>query len=410
VDTGNRVIIIIPTYNNDKTIENVINDVKNYSKDILVVNDGSTDSTSAILEIIPHIQIIELPINKGKGAALQAGFTYACNNNYTHAITFDADGQHIAEDIPLFIDKINEEPGTFWVGDRILPFEKGVDQPPRSRFGRKFGAFWFKFYTGTYLRDTQSGFRAYPLKEIGNLECHSPRYEFEIEILIAAAWSKIPVKSFPIHLFYFSKEERVSHFRPIRDFIRISKINSKAAIAKIFLPSHLLKEKGLSIRHKFKSLINYELKANATPVKAALSLALGVFVGISPTHGVQVVSMLAIAFIFKLNRPLSLLGISVSTFPLIPFWLTLGYGAGVICFPDSYTIPIVNALNPYIPQWAKNTLLHLASYINLQSRSIAIACVQCFLGTWVVAFISGIATYFISLPLLKKLNDKNSSV
>ena len=154
---------------------------------------------------------------------------------FTHAITVDADGQHINDDIPLFLQAIEREPGTLWIGDRITPVEGGLPQPAKSRFGRRFGAFWYKFYTGIYIRDTQSGFRAYPLREISSINCRGERYEYEIEILICTAWRHIPVKSIPVHL---SIRRRVSHFHPVRDFMRQNQL--QGGNLRIFFPRKYL--------------------------------------------------------------------------------------------------------------------------------------------------------------------------
>lgn len=391
-----RPVIIIPTFNNERTIANVISDVKKYITDVIVVNDGSTDGTSEILRATNGIELIEFEVNKGKGAALQAAFSLANNKKYTHAITFDADGQHLAIDIPVLFEKITEEPQTLWVGDRVLAVKDGVAQPPRSRFGRQFGAFWFKFYTGVYIRDTQCGLRVYPLIKILTLECYSPRYEYEIEIMISASWNDIKVKSVPVHLLYHTAQERVSHFRPVQDFVRISKVNSKAALARIFLPANVRKVKGLSLRAKVKTFIINELKANTTPKRAAASLAFGVFMAITPFHGTQVLLVLAVSLFFKLNRPLAILGVSASSAPLIPFWIAAGLGTGKVCIPEKWALPMAEAIHKVVPS-------ELLIRLHLPVENFATGFVQWFLGSLVLAAICGVATFFIAVPVCRKL-------
>lgn len=392
----NRPVVIIPTFNNAQTLANVIADVNKFISDIIVINDGSTDATSEILHETGNVHIIEFKENRGKGAALQEGFALANKCKFTHAITFDADGQHLAADLPLFLEKINEEPATLWIGDRSIPVDQGVDQPLRSRFGRQFGAFWYRFYTGVYIRDTQCGFRAYPLAPINSLECTSPRYEYEIEILISAAWNEIPVKSMPIHLLYHPPEERVSHFRPVRDFLRISKVNSKAAIVRIFLPKHIRKTKGLSLREKLKAFLIHELKSNTAPHYASASLAFGVFMGITPLHGVQVLLVFAIGFLVKMNRPLALLGVSISSAPLLPLWIAAGLGVGKLCIPDKWALPLVENLNGFLSH-SIFTKLHMTIH------NLATGFVQWFLGSFILAIICGIITYIVALIVCKKM-------
>ncbi len=383
-----RTAVIVPTYNNVLTISGVISDVKRYVPDVIVVNDGSTDNTGELLRKEDGITLIEFSQNRGKGAALKEAFRVAREKGFTHAITVDADGQHLADDIPLFLDKIKEDPSALYIGDRIIPVEGGTPQPARSRIGRRFGAFWYKAYTGIYVRDTQSGFRSYPLEKIAPIPCSGQRYEFEIEILICAAWNSIPVKSIPVHLLYQPPAQRVSHFRPVRDFFRISKVNSKAAISRLFLPKKLIQSGGLDLKGKVVSLVLNELRANTTPPKAAFSLAFGVFMGISPTHGFQVITLLALSFIFRLNRPLALLGVSVSSAPLLPFWIAAGVWTGKIFVPAAMISSIL-------------TFLKLSS-----DNGFITGFVQWVIGSIVLAVVFAVAVFGISLPLFRSISRK----
>ena len=103
-----RIVIVIPTYNNARTVTSVIDGAKTSGLPVIVVNDGSTDATGEILKPVQGIEVITFSVNRGKGAALRSAFEHALTAGYTHAITIDADGQHLAADIALFIDKINE--------------------------------------------------------------------------------------------------------------------------------------------------------------------------------------------------------------------------------------------------------------------------------------------------------------
>src|SRR5436190_15709349 len=148
--------VIIPTYNNAATLAGVIEDVARFTDHIIVVNDGSTDHTIAILNAYPSVQLISYSKNVGKGWALRKAFAYAAEKGYTHAITIDSDGQHFAKDLPAFINKIEEDPHTLILGARNM----GQDSVPGgSSFGNKFSNFWFWVETGIRSPDTQSGYR-----------------------------------------------------------------------------------------------------------------------------------------------------------------------------------------------------------------------------------------------------------
>ena len=132
--------VIIPTYNNEQTIANVVNDVLKFTNNIIVVNDGATDKTPEILKQFTNIQIISYSPNRGKGIALRTGIKAALEKNYRYAITIDSDGQHFADDIPVFIDKVEECPDSLLIGARNLNQE---NMPKKNTFGNKFSNFWF---------------------------------------------------------------------------------------------------------------------------------------------------------------------------------------------------------------------------------------------------------------------------
>ena len=391
-----RTVFIVPVYNNGNTISAVVNGIKNFSSDIIVVNDGSSDGTAEALSHIENIHVITLPKNQGKGMALKAGFDLALKKGFTHAITFDADGQHLHQDIPVLLQKISKEPQTLWIGDRLLAVEGGKPQPARSRFGRQFGAFWYKYYTGLHIRDTQCGLRCYPLQRVVDLKCKSKRYEFEIEILIAAAWSGIPVKSVAVHMLYLPREKRVSHFRPVRDFLRISKVNGGAAMTRIFFPRTFVHTPGAGFFQKVKTFIFMELKMNATPFKAAMSLAVGTFIAIMPIHGIQVVTLLLLSYIFKLNRPLTLLAVTITSPPTLPFWIAAGLIAGKLICPQPLALQIVEICKSVTP----DVILNWARSWN--AVTFAEGFVQWALGSVLLAIIGGVAAFFIAYPIFKK--------
>jgi glycosyltransferase involved in cell wall biosynthesis len=219
-----KICVIVPTYNNDKTIIRVLDKIAKYAYDIIVVNDGSTDNTKELLSNYKTTNIITLNHNrnKGKGKALKTGLSKAITLGFKYAITIDADGQHYPEDICRFIEKNEQYPDAIIIGSRNLQQE---NMPKKNTFANKFSNFWFFMQTGCRLSDTQTGFRLYPLTSIKGLNILTSRYEAELELLVFSLWSGIEIYSVPIQVYYPTKEEKVSHFHPFYDFFRISVLN-----------------------------------------------------------------------------------------------------------------------------------------------------------------------------------------
>ncbi len=223
-----RACVLIPTYNNAQTLGRVIADVAAYTNHIVVVNDGSTDETEAILKLFPFIQLVSYHKNIGKGWALRKGFEYATQSGYDFTITIDSDGQHFAKDLTLFIEKLETTKEAIVIGAR------NMDQPSvpgKSSFGHKFSNFWFWVETGIKAPDTQSGYRLYPIHLLKGLKFYTQKFEFEIEVLVIAAWRDIGIDSVPVTVYYAPKESRISHFRPLQDFSRISLLNTFLVLA-----------------------------------------------------------------------------------------------------------------------------------------------------------------------------------
>lgn len=218
------ICVVIPTYNNAGTIADVVRRVLTHCLDVIVVCDGSTDETFSILQGIEGITVVSYEKNSGKGTALKRGFKKALEMGFAYAITLDADGQHFPEDIPTMLHANQKHPGALIVGRR-----KGLEKAERSKgskFANAFANFWFAIQTGHRLKDTQTGFRLYPLKKLRGLSLLTSRYEAELELLVFASWHGVEIVSVPVNVFYPKPEERVSHFRPIPDFSRIFILNT----------------------------------------------------------------------------------------------------------------------------------------------------------------------------------------
>ena len=218
-----KICIVIPTYNNAGTIADVIARTLLLCRDVIVINDGSTDGTEQLLRQTTGITLIEHIKNEGKGTALKHGLQKAIQMGFAYAITMDADDQHFPEDIPLLLEANFYHPGSIIIGKRKL---QGVQRSAGSKFANAFSNFWFWVHTLHYLPDTQSGFRLYPLRKLAVLPLLTSRYEAELELLVPSSWNGVEIFSVPVNVYYPPREERVSHFRPGPDFIRIFILNT----------------------------------------------------------------------------------------------------------------------------------------------------------------------------------------
>lgn len=323
-----KVCVIIPTYNNAATLAGVIEDVARFSGHIIVVNDGSTDNTPEIISKYPYVQQIGYKKNTGKGWALRKAFKYASEKGYEYAVSIDSDGQHFAKDLPAFFSKVKEEPNAIIIGARNMG---QASVPGGSSFGNKFSNFWFKVETGISSPDTQSGFRLYPLEPLKKMKFFTHKYEFEIEVLVRAAWKGVNVVSVPVTVYYAPKEERISHFRPFKDFFRISILNTfLVLIAFLYIkPRDFVKT--LFNRKKLKKLLDDHLfNPHHSAQLKAMSVAFGIFMGIIPIWGFQLVAAIFLAILLKLNKPLVIVSANISIPPMIPVIIFLSYKMGAL--------------------------------------------------------------------------------
>ncbi|WP_250433791.1 DUF2062 domain-containing protein [Hanstruepera flava] len=381
-----NVCVIVPTYNNQHTLNRVLNGVLEYTSNIIVVNDGSTDSTSTILKEYEGIELIHFPKNRGKGMALREGFKHAITLHYDFALTIDSDGQHFASDIPAFIKTLDEHNAT----DILIIGARNMDQegiPGKSSFGNKFSNFWFKFETGIKLQDTQSGFRLYPLRIIKNMTFFTTKFEFEIEVIVKSAWRDVPVLNIPIQVLY-DESERVSHFRPFKDFTRISILNTWLVILALlyYKPRQVFRDfKKKGVKRFFKEDV---LGSNDSPRKKALSIALGTFIGFSPLWGFHTFLAITLAIFFKLNKTISFAFSNVSFPPFVPFVVLMSLELGQLIFNEPLTYSITEALENF--EALKNIKLYIV-------------------GSFALAIIGAVLFGGISYIILEYLQNKKQA-
>jgi glycosyltransferase involved in cell wall biosynthesis len=226
--SGHRFAVVIPVYNHGITVKAVVLEAAKLGFPVIVVDDGSTDITPQRLQGIPGIRVITHERNLGKGAALMSGFKAAAQMA-DFAVTMDADGQHFPKDASAMIAALPKGKKVLVVGYRKQMGNESV--PWTSRMGRRFSNMWISASGGPGIRDSQSGFRIYPLPETLNLKTLAMRYQFEVEVLVKAHRNKIDVIEAPIHVAY--PTDRVSHFRPFIDFLRNSATFSRLIFRRI---------------------------------------------------------------------------------------------------------------------------------------------------------------------------------
>lgn len=311
-----HIAVLIPTYNNALTLGQVVQDVLRYTQHVIVVNDGSTDATTQVLDQYPIIQRVEYNPNRGKGMALRRGFRYALQQGYQYVITIDADGQHFAADLQLFMEKLQTEKEAIIIGARNLQQE---NMPGKNSFANRFSNFWFYVETGLKAPDTQSGYRLYPLFLMERMRFWSTKYEFEVEVLVRSAWKGIKINWVPVKVYYPPPGERVTHFRPFRDFSRISVLNTVLVLITFLYikPRDLIRF--LLKRESWKQLWHdHLLNPQESNAKKSLSIGFGVFMGIVPVWGFQMVVALILAALFRLNKVLVIVAANISIPPVIP--------------------------------------------------------------------------------------------
>jgi glycosyltransferase involved in cell wall biosynthesis len=322
-----RVAVLVPTYNNARTLGPLLQDIQQYTDQIIIVNDGSTDDTSKILSQSGIEHVIDYETNVGKGWALRCGFKKAIELGFEYVITIDSDGQHFPEDLPKFLDTLERNPGCLIIGKRNME-QAGI--PGKSSFGNKFSNFWYWVETGIKMEDTQSGYRLYPVAQLKSLHFFTKKFEFEIEVIVRAAWKGISIQSVPVKIHYEEEGKRISHFRPFQDFSRISVLNTFLVMIALFYFWPLDFIKRLFKKETRQQVIRQILHPDDSNFKKAASIGFGVFMGIVPIWGFQMITAITLSVLLKMNKALVIVAANISFPPFIPFILFLSHLTGKI--------------------------------------------------------------------------------
>lgn len=212
-----RTAALVPAYDAAGSIAAVVVGTRSVLPTVVVVDDGSADDTaaraaSAGAEVLRHAE------NRGKGAALVTGLRHLAAAGVERALTLDADGQHLPDQIPVLLAAADAAPEAIVVGVRR---KERFAVKRAARFGNWIADRLMRGIAGRPLPDTQSGFRVYPVGATLALGTRGTRFDFETEVLLRAARAGMAVHGVPVEVYYPPVAERVSHYRPWADTLRI---------------------------------------------------------------------------------------------------------------------------------------------------------------------------------------------
>jgi uncharacterized protein (DUF2062 family) len=243
--------------------------------------------------------------------------------------------------------------------------------------------------TGITMEDTQSGFRLYPLLPLKDIRFRTRKYEFEIEVLVRAAWKGVNIKSVPVSVYYPPTHERISHFRPLKDTVRISILNTMLVLMTFLYIRPRNFYRLISDKEKGKQYVSKYLLQTSQPDRIkAISVAFGVFMGIIPIWGFQLIVAISLAILFKLNKALVILAAHISFAPLIPFIIYLSYKTGAY--------------------WMGENGVDIKYSWRITLSVIKRNAEQYILGSITLAIVTGIISGLLTLLLLKLLKRKAS--
>lgn len=376
-----RPVVIAPTYNNAKTLRGVLERVHALGLPVIVVNDGATDATAAVLAEWragggEGARILTHPVNRGKAAALRTGFRAAADRGYTHAATIDTDGQLDPEQIPALLALAEANRHALVVGYRD---DSADDYPARSRVGRRVSNLLVLMESGVRVQDSQCGLRVYPLGLVNTVECAAGRFGFETEIITRAGWAGCGIAESPVRCRYFPPGERVSHFRPWVDSLRSVGMHVRL-LARALAPWPHRRWPAGAAKVERKRPAWGEWLEWVNPLRAwrqlregeigrtemATGVAIGIFIANLPLYGLQTVLALYTARRLHLHPLPVVAGSQVSTPPVgIAMVLAAIYVGHVVLHGSLPSVNgfeaswagVMNAGGPLITDWLVGALL-----------------------------------------------------
>ena len=324
LNNNKTILVVIPVYNHLGTVRAVVEEVLKYSSDVLVVDDGCSESVADVLNDCA-VEVVRHPENRGKGQAILSAAAYARDNGYDYIITLDADGQHFPSDIPLMRTAIENHFGSVIIGVRDF---SSSDIPASSKFGRKFGNFWVRIQTGVKVGDIQSGYRAYPVFLLNSMHCMFKTFAFEDEIVVRSLWSGLPLEEVPVSV-YYSPTDRISNFNKFRDNIKLTILNTYLTIRSCLPWPHMqiqCYEGSFSQTSKPLKVVTELLAQKKTPMQLAMAAGLGVFLGSVPLIGIHTLAIIYVASMFRLSKVMAVAVSHICMPPFVPaLCIEIGY-------------------------------------------------------------------------------------
>lgn len=382
-----RVCCVVPFFNNRQHVTQVLKQLLALGFPVIAVSDGSTDGSADEVQPLNLCAFLKYSPNRGKGYALRLAFQKSLELGYAYAITVDADGQHLPSEALALLKALEAHPGALVVGARRM---EGKEQSKAAGFANRFSNFWFGVHALQRLSDTQSGFRLYPLKAVTGLRLMGRRYEFEVEVLVKAAWRGIKIVETPVDVCYPPRSERVSFFKPGWDFFRISLMNTYLTLGALLYGHWVIVARRLSWK-SLTSFLRHHVFSREEPVwKKAASIGLGVCMGIVPVWGWQMLSAGILAHLLKLNKGLAVISSNISMPPMLPFIIWGSVETGALFFPPEWR---------FKPRW---------EYLQADPwQALGAGGMQYVLGAVALGILAGLAAFVISLPLLHLARQKN---
>jgi uncharacterized protein (DUF2062 family) len=397
-------VVVAPTHNNRNTLEDIMSRVRATGLPLIVVNDGSTDDTAAVLAS-PRwaadrgVTVLTHPRNRGKAAALRTAFEAASAAGFTHAATIDTDGQLEPEQIPGLVALARSHPRALVIGRRD---ENTAGYPAKNRLGRRLSNLFVWMESGVRVSDSQCGLRVYSLGFVDAARCRSSRYGFETEIITRAGWAGVPVVEAPVRCHYFPKDQAVSHFRPWVDSLRAIGMHGRLLL-RALLPFTRRRSPTIepssdgprSARERWRQVARWinplgawrQLRADETGrATAAAGLAVGAFIANLPAYGFQTLLSLYFARRLHLHPVAVVAGSQLSTPPVGPFLVAAAVAVGHVLLHGQ--LPM---LREYRAAMARDGVWNLLGSV----------VVEWTLGSLIVGFVCACVTFVIASKLLR---------
>lgn len=328
-DSSFHPVILAPTYNNAPHLLGVLHAIEPIGCPILVVDDGCTDGSSALLdawaaERPATRRVIHHAKNAGKAAALRTGFAAARAAGYTHAATMDTDGQLDAADLAKLIELARADPAAMVVGRRD---DTTTEYPGASRAGRRISNTLVRWESGLRVSDTQCGLRVYPLAALPHLRASAERFGFETEVLASAGFAGLRLVEENIVCRYEVPGGRITHFKKWRDSFAAVRMHARLLARSLFTFGGRRLDptatSGTMLRRFLRWLNPMEAwraagRDGAGRSRFAAAVAVGVFLGVTPFFGLHAIFALLVARWLRLPPLPTLLGSNISIPPLGP--------------------------------------------------------------------------------------------